>query len=312
MARYSVDYDGDLSTTDDRVSYGSFDAATSGINDRGFNSYSIQDNRRGGGGSLGSFSGDDRVSRGFAALNEARPVRQGFGGLFGGGGLLGGILGGQRFGYANPQGQRVTALQDMFNGGGAGMAGDTFQGGILSGLLNAIGVRPAGYRSRQMQPQMSEEQIRAQMGNAPSVMAPPPASTPSTAYSPAATPSPMYAPRGRPAPMSASPEYFAPGAPAPAAMTTAPMQPIQFGGQVAAPRPYVDVGMSDLGTVRPGVSRAGGRIPPLQGFTPNVNTLSTPRPAGMGLGPDAGRAATMQAFREMQRRALQAQGLLPR
>lgn len=37
---------------------------------------------------------------------------------------------------------------DMFDGGGAGAVGDTFQGGPLSGLLNAIGIRPMGYRQR--------------------------------------------------------------------------------------------------------------------------------------------------------------------
>ena len=37
---------------------------------------------------------------------------------------------------------------DMFDGGGAGKAGQTFEGGPLSGLLNAIGIRPAGYMDR--------------------------------------------------------------------------------------------------------------------------------------------------------------------
>jgi hypothetical protein len=311
MARYSVDYDGDLSTTDDRVSYRSFDAATSGINDRGFNSYSIQDNRRGGGGNLGSFSGEDRVSRGFGALNEARPVRQGVAG-----GLLGNMLRTRPFGVMGTSGARTGVLADMLNGGGQGASGNTFQGGLLSALMNRAGIRPAGFQSRQMQPQMTLEEVRAQMGNAPSVMAPPPVSTPSTAYRPAAQPSsmpqPMYAPRGRPAPMSASPDYFTPGVPAPMGMTTAPMQPTQFGGQVAAPRPYVDVGMSDVGMVRPGISRGSGRVPPLQGFTPNASTLSTPRPAGMGLGPDPARASAVRNFVDMQRRALQSQGLLGR
>ena len=269
-----------------------------------------------------------------------------------GGGLLGGIIGGPRYGYTNQQGNRVSALMDMINGGGAGMAGDTFQGGILSGLLNAIGVRPAGYRARQMQPQMSEEQVRAQMGNAPSVMAPPPVSTPSTAIAPAGVRSRYSAIRTptltqadidaldlrgvAPGTTMTPQEYLAlqaartqidygPRAPAPMGGQQSVMQPgMNFmpDGEAflrqdiaAVPSinsPYVDVGMSDVGTVRPGVSRAGGRIPPLQGFTPNVNTLSTPRPAGMGLGPDAGRASAVRNFVDMQRRALQAQGLLPR
>ena len=168
MASYSVDYDGDLSTTDDRQSYGSFDAAVGAIGDRGFESYSVQDNRRGGGGNLGSFgvgSGD-----GFAALNAARPVGNGLlggffspgrmiGGALGGlalgpiGGILGGILGNQmgrgRYGYTDAQGNRVSAARDMVDGGGPGRYGDRFQGGPFSGLLNAVGARPAGYRARQ-------------------------------------------------------------------------------------------------------------------------------------------------------------------
>lgn len=40
-------------------------------------------------------------------------------------------------------------LADMFDGGGAGAVGDTFQGGPFSGLLNNLGIRPMGYRQRQ-------------------------------------------------------------------------------------------------------------------------------------------------------------------
>lgn len=39
-------------------------------------------------------------------------------------------------------------LLDMINGGGAGRAGQTFQGGALSELLNSLGIRPMGYRDR--------------------------------------------------------------------------------------------------------------------------------------------------------------------
>lgn len=222
----------------------------------------------------------------------------------GGFGLLGGLLGNRPFGIIGADGARTGILADMFNGGGRGASGDTFQGGILSGLLNAIGIRPIGF-SRTQQPQMTEGEVRAQMGNAPSVMAQSPASAP-----PAPQPAPMYSTRGRPAPMSASPEYFSPGLPAPDAMTSTPQGLTMFGGQGPADRPYVDMSQPEFGTVRPGVSRAGGRIPPMIGFTPNVNTLSTPRPPGMGLGPDESRAEQIRAFREMQRRALQAQGLL--
>jgi hypothetical protein len=42
-----------------------------------------------------------------------------------------------------------TSLLDMLNGGGAGTAGDEFQGGAFSDLLNAMGLRPMGYADRQ-------------------------------------------------------------------------------------------------------------------------------------------------------------------
>lgn len=37
---------------------------------------------------------------------------------------------------------KYTSLNDMFNGGGPGAYGDTFMGGSLSGLLNALGISP--------------------------------------------------------------------------------------------------------------------------------------------------------------------------
>ena len=39
---------------------------------------------------------------------------------------------------------------DAFDGGGAGQSGDTFSGGPLSELLNALGIRPHGFGQRQM------------------------------------------------------------------------------------------------------------------------------------------------------------------
>jgi hypothetical protein len=44
--------------------------------------------------------------------------------------------------------QRYQGLLDMINGGGAGRAGQTFEGGGLSGLLNSLGIRPMGYQDR--------------------------------------------------------------------------------------------------------------------------------------------------------------------
>ena len=42
-------------------------------------------------------------------------------------------------------------LLDMLDGGGAGRAGEKFEGGPLSGLLNMLGIRPMGYRDRLQQ-----------------------------------------------------------------------------------------------------------------------------------------------------------------
>lgn len=42
-----------------------------------------------------------------------------------------------------------TGFQDMFDGGGAGQSGPTFEGGPLSDALNTLGVRPHGYRRRE-------------------------------------------------------------------------------------------------------------------------------------------------------------------
>lgn len=41
-----------------------------------------------------------------------------------------------------PSGGGFTSIRDMFDGGGAGKSGSTFQGGPLSGVLNSIGVKP--------------------------------------------------------------------------------------------------------------------------------------------------------------------------
>ena len=44
--------------------------------------------------------------------------------------------------------KRFLGLMDMIDGGGMGRSGQTFEGGPLSGFLNALGVRPAGYMDR--------------------------------------------------------------------------------------------------------------------------------------------------------------------
>ena len=53
-------------------------------------------------------------------------------------------------------------LQDMIDGGGAGMAGDTFQGGAMSDIANRLGIRPAGYNDR-MQMQDQNQQTLQQL-----------------------------------------------------------------------------------------------------------------------------------------------------
>lgn len=40
-------------------------------------------------------------------------------------------------------------MRDMFDGGGAGRSGKTFEGGPFSNILNALAVRPYGYNQRQ-------------------------------------------------------------------------------------------------------------------------------------------------------------------
>lgn len=46
------------------------------------------------------------------------------------------------------QEKRFLGLMDMIDGGGTGRSGQTFEGGPLSGLLNALGIRPMGYMDR--------------------------------------------------------------------------------------------------------------------------------------------------------------------
>ena len=46
------------------------------------------------------------------------------------------------------QDKRFLGLMDMIDGGGMGRSGSEFEGGPLSGLLNALGIRPQGYAAR--------------------------------------------------------------------------------------------------------------------------------------------------------------------
>lgn len=95
--------------------------------------------------------------------------------------------------------ERFLSFLDMIDGGGAGQAGDQFEGGPLSGLLNMLGIRPRGYEDRQNQATMAP-QMRPSMG---SMQFTPPietrrpdgiGATPATAYTgPAAVPNPTPA-----------------------------------------------------------------------------------------------------------------------
>ena len=99
------------------------------------------------GGLLGGFFGGRDMRDDKPAAMPRTPMDR-FGGMAPaiGGALLGpvGALGGLAL-----QSRRYTGIRDMFDGGGAGKAGPTFQGGQYSGLLNALGVRPRGFRDRQ-------------------------------------------------------------------------------------------------------------------------------------------------------------------
>ena len=108
-------------------------------------------------------------------MNMGRAAGSMMGGMAFGpiGGLLGGMIGQNMqggYGYTDAMGNVVSPQMDMRDGGGRGTYGDTFQGGLLSGILNAMGVRPAGYDARQA------AMASASQG-APSLMAAPVAST---------------------------------------------------------------------------------------------------------------------------------------
>ncbi len=72
--------------------------------------------------------------------------------------------------------QRYLGLLDMLNGGGAGQAGPEFEGGLFSGLLNALGIKPMGSRMNDAgPPPPSPDNYRpaAAAGSPPPGMVPP-------------------------------------------------------------------------------------------------------------------------------------------
>jgi hypothetical protein len=70
---------------------------------------------------------------------------------------------------------RYLGLLDMLDGGGAGRAGQTFEGGPLSGLMNALGIRPMGYMDRlaQQQPPMRPAGLGVPSPTSPALLPPP-------------------------------------------------------------------------------------------------------------------------------------------
>jgi hypothetical protein len=85
--------------------------------------------------------------------------------------------------------ERFTGLLDLIDGGGAGRSGNQFEGGLLSDILNALGVRPLGFRERQ-----------EEMGQTRPMMRP-------------AMTAPTYQPAPAGVPLSAQPGYLSPTGP---------------------------------------------------------------------------------------------------
>ena len=112
------------------------------------------------------------------------------------------------FGYTDTEGRNVRALEDMFDGGGRGRSGSTFEGGPFSGLLNDVGVRPYGYQRRLDRSMSEPAPRRPSQGGSPrepvavtsipqrEVFGPPMSVNPVTPYGEAA----RYAPQGLLAP----------------------------------------------------------------------------------------------------------------
>lgn len=231
--------------------------------------------------------------------------------------------------------KRFTGLLDLIDGGGAGRSGDEFEGGLLSDVLNALGVRPRGFEDRQIATQrdtFSPPLIAPATAPAATSVAPPAqldTAPANSAYSltqqdiqllqtiglaldampgePATQqeidalgryPTPMGAP------MSAQPGLLSPPASTaalsgqPAAMATSPMLSVPaISGSPIRP-------MSDLPVLRPYVSRSIGRVPPMPDFQPVMDiSPPPPAPAGMNLPVNPDAAEANRAYIEMLLRA---------
>jgi hypothetical protein len=88
--------------------------------------------------------------------------------------------------------QKFLGLLDMLDGGGAGRSGQTFEGGPLSGFMNALGIRPMGYQERM---EAARPMPRPMMGgSSSSPTAPTPAPNP---YAPGAITTTTLPPMGQ-------------------------------------------------------------------------------------------------------------------
>lgn len=226
------------------------------------------------------------------------------------GGLLGGLIGQNMgrggYGYTDAMGNQVSAGMDMFDGGGRGMAGDTFQGGPFSGLLNALGVRPRGYDARQAAMASAEQGAPSLMSQP--VQQPAPAAPVPQTYGMTSMPTltmdqiqrlrelgidtnAMGGETATAAEMAAL--LRGPGMllsmGQPNAMTSAPMQPgmnVMPDGEAflrqnlavipALTGPSMTMPRSDIGTIRPYVSRSTGRIPPMMDLPPLRGVTNPP------------------------------------
>lgn len=161
----------------DGQSFGSIGEVEDYLSGQGYDSYTIDDRRQGGAGrQTGVGMGEGAGLLGVAGDGGGGRL---FGGpapttgLFAPGAMFGASASpaaaatGRTFmgyGYTDPKtGQWVSPGMDMRDGGGKGRSGDTFQGGPLSGLLNALGVRPAGYRQRLEDNLAPQTSLRPQM-----------------------------------------------------------------------------------------------------------------------------------------------------
>lgn len=215
----------------------------------------------------------------------------------------------QRYGYTTESGERVSALLDMIDGGGRGTSGSQFQGGLLSSVLNSLGVRPYGYSGREQSVTASVSDTAPSLMAAPATTAPRPVPPVGMTGMPALTADQIRILRdmgfdvdamaGEPASHSELAALLrGPGAllamGGPNAQTTAPMQPgmnVMPDGETflrqnlavipAMTGPSMNMPQTDIGTIRPFVSRSTGRIPPMMDMPPMRGVTNPPPMSAM-------------------------------